>query len=212
MLVAAPTATGPTGDLTIFSGILLQASLFVMFAVMHEEAKRLHVRGPLGVLREALTFGMLFVLFWVNIAVTLPGIYVAVNLARFNGQYLGYYYRQVFAIGHEHALVVLLAISLMMLVALMYRVKGIVGALAGLTMTVGYVVCTVANVLFIFFLVPNGSTFISYMSDGIALMFVGVLLALVGIAFSRGGPKRPPADGEPSMPLSSGKKLESAAQ
>jgi hypothetical protein len=180
-----------------------------MFAAMYEEAKRLHVRGPLGVLRESLTFGMLFVLFWVNIAVTLPGIYVAVNLARFNGQYLGFYYRQVFAIGHEHALVTLLAISLMMLVALMFRVKGIVGALAGLTMTLGYVICTVANLFFIFFLVPNGSTFISYMSDGIALMFVGVLLALVGIAFSRGGPKGVPDAGERSVPLPSGKPLES---
>jgi hypothetical protein len=36
-------------------------------------------------------------------------------------------------------------------------------------------------------LIPNGPTFISYISDGIALMFVGVLLALVGIAISRGG-------------------------
>ncbi len=189
MLVAAPTATGPTGDLTIFSGILLQASLFIMFAVMYEEARRLHVRGPLGVLRESLTFGMLFVLFWVNIAVTLPGIYVAVNLARFNGQVLGGYYQQVFAIGHEHALVTLMAISLMMLVALMFGVKGVVGALAGVTMTVGYVVCTTANVFYIFFLMPNGPTFISYMSDGIALMFVGVLLALMGITISR----RPPA-------------------
>jgi hypothetical protein len=118
---------------------------------------------------------------------------------------LGFYYRQVFAIGHEHALVTLLAISLMMLVALMFRVRGIVGAVAGLTMTVGYLVCTVANVFFIFFLVPNGSTFISYMSDGIALMFVGVLLALVGIAFSRGGRRGAPDTSGPSVPLSSGK-------
>jgi hypothetical protein len=129
---------------------------------------------------------------------------VAVNLARFNGQYLGFYYRQVFAIGHEHALVTLLAISLMMLVSLMFRVKGVLGAVAGVSMTVGYVVCTVANVFFIFFLVPNGSTFISYMSDGIALMFLGVVVAMVGIAFSRGSPKGPPDAGEANLPSPQG--------
>jgi hypothetical protein len=208
-LWAAPEATGPTGDLNMYVAILLQASLFLMFAMMYEEAKRLHVRGPLGVLRESLTFGMLFVLFWVNIAVTLPGVYVAVNLARFNGRYLGFYYQEVFTIGHEHALITLTAVSLMMLVALMFGVKGILGAVAGLTMTVGYVVATTANLFYIFYLIPNGPTFISYISDGIALMFVGVLLALVGIAISRGGRQAAPDAGEPSVPLPSGKPLES---
>jgi hypothetical protein len=69
----------------------------------------------------------------------------------------------------------------------MFGVKGILGAIAGLTMTVGYVVATTANLFYIFYLIPNGPTFISYISYGIALMFVGVLLALVGIAISRGG-------------------------
>jgi hypothetical protein len=189
MLSIASAGVGLTGGITIYTGILLQASLFVMFAIMYGEGKRLHIRNPLALLRESLTFGMLFVLFWVNIAVTLPGVYVAVNLARFNGQYLGFYYNQVFVIGHEHALITLTAISLIMLVALMFNVKGLLGALAGLTMTVGYITATLANVFYIFYLIPNGQAFVSYMSDGIALMFIGVCAAMLGIAFSRGRPR-----------------------
>ena len=190
MLAIASSEVGPMGGITALEGVLLEASLFLMFAMMYGEARRLRVRNPVALLRESLTFGMLFVFFWVNVAVTLPGVYVAANLARFNGQYLGFYYRQVFVIGHEHALVTLTAISLMMLVALMFNVKGVLGALAGTTMTAGYVICTVANVLFMFFLIPNGSTFIEYMSDGIALMFLGVLLATVGMLLSGRGPRR----------------------
>ncbi len=194
MLSIAATGVGLMGGVTMYMGILLQAALFVMFAIMYGEGRRLHVRNPLAVLRESLTFGMLFIFFWVNVAVTLPGVYVAVNLARFNGQYLGFYYEEIFTIGHEHALITLTAISLMMLVALMYEVRGILGAIAGLAMTSGYVVATLANLYYMFYLIPNGPTFISYISDGIALMFIGVLAAMVGIALSKGGPRklRPP--------------------
>lgn len=207
-LWAAPEAIGPTGDIGISAAILIQASLFLMFAMMYEEAKRLHVRGPLGVLRESLTFGMLFVLFWVNIAVTLPGIYVAVNLARFNSQYWGFVYQQVFNIEHEHALITLTAISLLMLVALMFGVKGILGAAAGLTMTVGYVVATAAGLYITFFAEPYVAAFIPYVSYGIVLMFVGVLLALVGIAVSKGGRQAEAGARERSVPLPSAIPLE----
>jgi hypothetical protein len=146
------------------------------------------VRNSIVTVGGWLLFGLL-VFFWVNNAVTLPGVYVAVNLARFNGQYLGFYYNEVFVIGHEHALITLTAISLMMLVALMFNVKGFLGALAGLTMTAGYLTATLANVFYIFYLIPNGQVFVSYMSDGIALMFVGVCAAMLGIALSKGEPK-----------------------
>ncbi len=187
MLSIASSGVGLTGGITMYIGILLQAALFVMFAIMYGEGKRLHVRSPLAVLRESLTFGMLFVLFWVNVAVTLPGVYVAANLARFNGQFLGFYYNEVFVIGHGHALVTLTAISLMMLVALMFGVKGILGAVAGLTMTAGYVIATLSNVFYMFYLIPNGQVFVSYISDGIALIFIGVIAAVLGMVLSRGG-------------------------
>ena len=57
-----------------FAAILLQSALFVTYAVMYVEAKNLGIRSPLGILKNLMTFGMLFILFWVNVVVTASGI------------------------------------------------------------------------------------------------------------------------------------------
>ena len=57
-----------------FAAILLQSALFVTYAVMFMETKNLGIRSPVGILKNMMTFGMLFILFWVNVVVTLPRI------------------------------------------------------------------------------------------------------------------------------------------
>ncbi len=180
-LAAMPTITTITGEFFIVSGIPMQASLFVMCAVMAEEVKRLHIRGPIGAMKESLAFGLLFLLYWGDFAVTLPAVYVFAHLKGFTNQSFAIYYLDTFQVGIEHALVTLTAVLLFMLVAVMFGVRGKIGALAGLSLTVGYVVCTTANIFFVFNLMTNGQTFFPYIEDGIALIIVGVMAALAGI-------------------------------
>ena len=179
--VVASTATQSSGELTVLGSIPMEASVFVMCAVMVKEAGRLRARGPLGMIRESLTFGLLFLLYWVNVAVTLPSLYVDADYSRFSAQYLAIAYMNAFAIGHEHALVVLTAMLLFMLVALMFGVTGVVGALAGWALIAGYVLSTTANVFFIFNAASGGSQYVAYIGDGLGLMLIGVIIALVGM-------------------------------
>ncbi len=180
-LLAMPTITVINGEFFIVSSIPMQAAVFVMCAVMVQEARRLRMGGPLAALGESLAFGLLFLLYWADAAVTLPAVYVFAHLKGFTNQPFAIYYLNTFQTGIEHALVTLTAILLFMLVALVFGVKGKVGALAGLSLTVGYVVCTTANLLFIFNLMTNGQTFFPFIEDGIFLMVIGVMLALGGI-------------------------------
>jgi len=130
-----------------------------------------------------MSYGMLFVIFWVNVVVTLPGIYVAVNLKRF----VGLPNEVAFVTGHEHILITLTAIALLMLMAVAYDVKGRLGALAGAALTSGYIVSTAATVLYMFYdWDPLGSAYVPYIDAGIVTTLVGVFLSLIGIARSKG--------------------------
>jgi hypothetical protein len=180
-LAAMPTITAITGEFFIVSSIPMQASVFVMCAVMTQEAKKLHIRGPLGVMKESLPFGLLFLLYWAEVAVALPAVYVFVHIKGFTNQYSAIYYLETFQTGIEHALVTLTAVLLFMLVAVMFGVRGKIGTLAGLFLTVGYVVCTTANLLFLFNLMTNGMAYFPYIEGGIALIVIGVMVTLVGI-------------------------------
>jgi hypothetical protein len=190
-----------TGGITIFAAILVQASLFVMYPTMVQEGKRLHVRNPIRLLKESLTFGLLFVLFWVNIAVTMPGMYVGLNAYNFENQYLGAFFMKTFITGHTHMLVTLVAVTVVMLAALMYKVKGAVAAFAGITSTAGYMITSVANFFYMLRLYPNGSYYFEYIAIGITLMLAGVLVALLGIAFSGRGSPGSTAGGRPRFSL-----------
>jgi len=194
ILVGLPTttvttfATVPMGvaahnAITVFAGILLQASLFVMYAIMAVEGRRLRIRSPVGIVKNIMAFGLLFIIFWVNVVVTLPGIYVAINMKSF----VGLPNELAFITGHEHVLIALTAMALVMLIALVYNVKGRLGALAGLALTSGYIVSSGATVYYMF-LDWNfvSSVYLPYIGGGIVLMVLGIVCELLGLATAKG--------------------------
>lgn len=186
----ATYATVPMGiaahnAITVFAGILLQAALFVTYAIIYTEAKKLKTGFLAGIAKNMNTFGLLFILFWVNVVVTLPGIYVAINLQNFSGQPN----EQAFITGHTHVLITLTALALLMLVAYTYGVRGRFNMLGGLTLTSGYLVSSAATVFYIFYdWNPVTSPYIPYIGAGIVLIAFGVLVTLVGIILSKVNP------------------------
>jgi len=183
-------ATVPYGiaahnSIIAFAGILLQASLFVFYAVAYVEAKRFGHRLLSGVVANMMTFGMLFILFWVNVVVTLPGIYVAFNLHNFQGLPN----EQAFITGHTHVLITLTALTLLMLLAHFYGVKGRLGLVGGLLMTAGYLVSSAATIFYIFMdWNPTTSVYIPYIGAGISLIAIGVVVTVAAIGLSRRNP------------------------
>lgn len=183
----ATYATVPMGieahnGIEVFASILLQSALFVAYAVMFMEAKNLGIRSPLGILKNLMSFGMLFILFWVNVVVTLPGLYVAMNLSLFRGQPN----EQVFITGHEHVLITLTALTLLMLIARVYYVKGRLAMISGFMLTSGYLVSTAATIPFIFYdWNAYTSPYVPFIMGGIILMIVGVVITLVELGLSK---------------------------
>jgi len=177
--VTVPLGVAAHDAITAFAAILLQASLFIMYAIMAVEGRNLGIGNAKGVLKNIMTFGLLFIIFWVNVVVTLPGIYVAVNLKSFRGQPN----ELAFITGHEHILITLTAVAALMLVAHMYRVKGILGIIGGSGLTAGYVLSSAATVPYMFLDWNTvGSAYMPYIRAGIALMVVGTLTVLVSLA------------------------------
>ncbi|MGA2875463.1 MAG: hypothetical protein ABSE82_07990 [Nitrososphaerales archaeon] len=193
----ATYATVPMGieahnGIEAFAAILLQSALFVTYAVMFVEAKRLGLRSPLGLLKNLMTFGMLFILFWVNVVVTLPGIYVAINISRFTGQPN----EQVFITGHEHILVTLTALTLLMLIARVYQVKGKLSVISGFLLTAGYLVSTAATIPFMFYNWDvYTSPYVPYIMGGIVLMIIGVVITLISLGLCKADPTKPDTEG-----------------
>ncbi len=192
LLVGTPTttiatfATVPMGVeahnvIIVFACILLQASLFIMYAIVATEARKPGFAGVKGVLGNIMTYGMLFVIFWVNVVVTLPGIYVALNLSKF----AGLPNETAFITGHEHVLITLTAMALIMLIALVFHVKGRLAIVGGLSLTAGYILSSSAAVLYIFKdWNPTSSIYLPYMAGGMLLMAVGVATVLLGLLLS----------------------------
>jgi hypothetical protein len=184
VVAIATFATVPFGVeahnvITPFSAVLLQGALFVMYAIMADfTLKRGSGNKLRKLLSDPLSFGLLFMFLWVDVAVGLPGIYVAVNLRRFAGSM-----NEVpFMLGHEHALITLTAMALLLMSASVMGIGGIARKAIGLTVTGGYMVATGASVLYIF-LDPNpeGSFAMPYIQAGIILMLVGVFMTIVAM-------------------------------
>jgi hypothetical protein len=187
LMVGAPViavstfATVPFGVeahnvITPFSAVLLQGALFVMYAIMADLALKPGKGNMLRkLLSDPLSFGLLFIFMWVDVAVGLPGIYVAVNLSKFRGSLN----EGPFILGHEHALIVLTAMALLLLAVSVMGIRGFVRKTIGLTVIVGYTVATGAAVLYIFLDPTAGQSFaMPYIQVGIILMLVGVLATI----------------------------------
>ena len=91
----------------------------------------LGVKGLKDKWKDAPWLGIFFYLLAVNFFVTLPGIYVAINLEKFRN--LSYQLERTFAVGHWHVLATITAVvAFLLLVALSLegRTRQIVGYLA----------------------------------------------------------------------------------
>jgi hypothetical protein len=155
--------------------LLLQGALFFMYGIFADLVRRQKTGNALsdvfrGVFADPLTFGLLFIFFWVNVVVTLPGIYVAVNLQLFRGLPN----ERPFIIGHEHALITLSAIALLLLTIELFQVRGWTRKLVGAISTFGYTISTGAAVPYVF-LDPNPYTgvYMPFIQMGILLMVLG---------------------------------------
>jgi hypothetical protein len=191
MLIGIPTvaiatyASVPFGVaahsvITPLAVLLLQGALFVMYAIMADIALR-PGSGSIGarLFRDPVVFGLLFTFLWVNVAVSLPGIYVAANLREF----AGLPNEVPFIRGHEHALVTITAMALLLLVAAIFNVKGVTRKLIGSTITAGYVIGLGAVVPYIFLDPdPYSGLALRFIQVGVVLMLVGVLATILAAA------------------------------
>jgi hypothetical protein len=169
--VAAHNVITPSG------AMLLQGALFIMYAIFADFIVKSRGANPIkAVFGDAASFGLLFTFFWVNVAVTLPGIYVAIHLDKF----VGLRNEIPFVLGHEHALIVLTAVALFLLVLVRVCDDTISRKFAGALLTVGYVVATGAALFYIFLdPVPHSSFAIPYMQAGIVMLTAGFLSGLI---------------------------------
>lgn len=86
--VSIPFGVEAHNAITPSATLILQGSLFFMYAILADivikQKTGNYVKDLLrGIFGDPVTFGLLFIFFWVNVVVTLPGIYVAVNLRLF---------------------------------------------------------------------------------------------------------------------------------
>ncbi|MEM1995261.1 MAG: hypothetical protein QXW32_07330 [Nitrososphaerales archaeon] len=169
--VAAHNVITPSG------AIILQGSLFIMYAVMADIAlENSHAHPIKNLFKDPASFGLLFTFFWVNIAVTLPGIYVALHLDKF----VGLKNEIPFILGHEHALATLTAVALFLLALLRINNIGHSIKIVGSLMTAGYILLTGATVFYIFLdPEPHSSFAMPYIQLGIFLMLIGFLTGLI---------------------------------
>jgi hypothetical protein len=197
MLIGIPTvaiatyASVPFGVaahnvITAIAVLLLQGALFVTYAMMADIVLRPGRGSTVAKLfRDPLVFGLLFTFLWVNVAVSLPGIYVAVHLR----QFAGLPNEVPFIRGHEHALVTITAMALLLLVGSIFNFKGRARILIGSTITAGYVIGLGAAVPYIFLNPDLYAGFaIRFIQIGIVLMLAGVLATiLAAVTYLRRG-------------------------
>jgi hypothetical protein len=168
--------------ITPSAALLLQGALFVTYAIMADMTLRPGKGGVFSKLfGDPLAFGLLFTFVWVDVVVTLPGIYVAMNLNRF----AGLPNEVPFIIEHEHALVTLTSMALLLLVALNFDLSKGFRRLIGVTVTAGYVIGLGAGVPYVF-LNPDPYTgfAVRYIQVGIILMLVGSLITIIATSVS----------------------------
>lgn len=157
--------------INVGSAFLLPGALLVaawgLVQLAREGEGRLRV-----VFRDPLRFGMLFALVFVNVVVTIPGVYVAFHLETYRQPaYLEV--ERVFAVGHWHVLATLSAVVTLFLVADRLGVRGTLRQVLGWGVLVG---STVAFVFIQFYLFrapgQDRAWAVPFFEAGIALFLV----------------------------------------
>lgn len=160
------------------SGILLICALIVAIIGWKEIIeKRLSNTGKLKALfKDPVNFSKYFLLLFVNITVTIPGIYVGINLEL----YRSLEFEQLeleFVIGHWHILVVLIATILIFLTIDYFKVEGWPRKTTGWILTLGSLLTFGGTTLFIL----RQSVFNIYWLY-MTVIIIGIWLLFLGFA------------------------------
>jgi hypothetical protein len=168
--------------ITPSGAMLLQGALLIMYAIFADiVVNRRGVNLIKRLFADIASFGLLFTFFWVNIAVTLPGIYVAIHLDKF----AGLKNEIPFILGHEHMLITLTAVALFLLALVRVCNDTILRRIAGGFLTAGYILATGATLFYIFLdPSPRGSFANPYIQAGIVMLIVGFVIGLILLALA----------------------------
>jgi len=146
-----------------------------------------------ALLRDPLSFGVFFELIFVNVVVTVPGVYVAFNLERYRSPaYLEV--ERTILVGHWHVLATLSAVIVLLLIAQRLDIRGWVRQVAGWGLLAGSTLSFVFVNLYMFRQPGQERAWtVPFFEAGIALSLLAVaLLAARAIA---GRFQLPPEDG-----------------
>ncbi|MFX1253104.1 MAG: hypothetical protein ACFFCZ_15970 [Promethearchaeota archaeon] len=175
---------------------LLAAALILVFYGWNKTSKSIlgasydstsWFRRSIAVLKDPVKFGLYLQFIWVNIVVTLPGVFVALNLDLFRSTpYL--LVERAFNAGHWHVLATLTAIIMLLLSADYFEVKGyirqaigwvlILGSIIGFGFTVVYMLRNpTVDALLFFLLIDVG---VALIFAGTAAYCVFLLIRIVG--------------------------------
>ncbi|MFX0115653.1 MAG: hypothetical protein ACFFB3_13975 [Candidatus Hodarchaeota archaeon] len=129
-----------------------------------------------AVLRDPVKFGLCFQFVWVNLVVTIPGIYVAINLDTFRSER----YEEVeraFNAGHWHVLVTLTAIVVLFLAIDYFGVSGNFRKAIGWLLLLGSIIGFGFSAIYML-RDPDMDKMLSfYLIDiGVSLIFAGIAL------------------------------------
>lgn len=166
--------------ITPASGFVLGGSLIIMLIGFKRTMESQNLSLWQVLVKEPIKAGMLWILFWVNVVVAGPGIFVAINLD---------YYRQpemartleAFEHGHYHMLAFLASLTLLFLVVDYYPIKQKIKQKIGWIGTIGYIMATGATVVYMFTNPdPYNHFTLPFIDAGLALSTLAVFGAYVG--------------------------------
>jgi len=181
--------------INVGSAFLLPGALLVAiwgFARLMRQAAHGTARLK-ALLRDPLPFGVFFELIFVNVVVTVPGVYVAFNLERYRSPaYLEV--ERTILVGHWHVLATLSAVIVLLLIAQRLDIRGWVRQVAGWGLLAGSTLSFVFVNLYMFRQPGQERAWtVPFFEAGIALSLLAVaLLAARAIA---GRFQLPPEDG-----------------
>ncbi|MHA2270738.1 MAG: hypothetical protein ACXACI_02680 [Candidatus Hodarchaeales archaeon] len=176
--------------INVGAGFLLAAALILALHGWSKTSKEIlgedydaasWTQRAIAALKDPVKFGMYFQFVWVNLVVTIPGIYVAINLDTYRSD--GYEeVERAFNTGHWHVLATLTAIVVLFLAIDCFSIKGnfrqaigwllLAGSIIGFGFTVFYMLRD-----------PDMDKMLSfYLIDaGVALIFAGVAILCLAL-------------------------------